>query len=130
MTREAVSTDDEILDQVCILVGPFKIPKTIGDLRVLLKQAATAECDTPHKELLSLFPPYRANIGILEAKSSELASMPPEHIIDPDTRYAASQMIRHLWSEISFHKQKSLEATTKPTRVGFKQRLRDLAAAF
>ncbi len=123
-------TEDEILDQVCILVGPFKIPKTIGDLRVLLKQAATAECDMPHKELLSQFPPYRANIGILEAKSSELASMPPEHIIDPDTRYAASQMIRHLWSEVSFHKQKSSEATTKPRRFDFAQRLKNLAPFF
>ncbi len=134
MKKTDAVTDEEVLDQICVCIGPFKIPKTVGDLGILLAQTAIPDNSAAHQTLLSAFEPYKRNIDTLRAKHAEWTDAPREQVIDPDTRYIASLVITFLSREIDFaQKQKQREITqaiSKPTRSRFAAALQAMGIVF
>lgn len=134
MEKPVDAAEHEILDRICVCIGPFKIPKTVGDLGILLAQTEIPDNNAAHRVLLSEFAPYKKNIETLTAKHTEWAEAPHEHVIDPDTRYIASQVITFLAREIDIaqkeRERETTQAVSKPTRSRFAAALQAMGVAF
>lgn len=133
MSERIQPTEDEILNEICVCVGSFKIPKTVGDVGILFNQINMPSNAEAHRVLRSSFEPYKNNVATLERKRKEWTETPHDHVIDPDARYVASQIIQHLHRELMFlEHERTMTGVESPKKIThrFAEALRSLGATF
>lgn len=124
MEKNADPVDDAVLNEICVCIGPFKIPKTVGDLGILLSQTDLPDHHAAHQGLLSSFEPYRRNVEQLRTRYAEYSQAQHECIIDGPMRYTASQVIAFLAREIEvLRMQREQEIAATVQKPKFRSRL-------
>ncbi len=88
-----IQTDEEILDTLCVPIGEFRVPRTLGDFRSLLEQIhkkidATTLAIIMKKHLL------QNNYDMLEHRGKSTSGIMEEEILDGTTRYHATILLR------------------------------------
>lgn len=132
--ERAMISNAEILSQICVLVGPFKVPQTFGDLHVFLEQTTMSEYRAVHEKLLNESASYRDAIENLRKVSAASTNAQHEENILPDIRYIAGQAIDMLWREIQYLRKVIVFSAAPVEQQTIRQRIRtalqNLSASF